>query len=919
MTTDPIDTAARAGAPPSRLVRLGYPLLGAALFLIYLPTLARGATFSDGPELVSAVRALGVAHPTGYPIFILAGHAFAWALPDVIPYVVKIEILNALCAAGGAVFTAYTTRMLARVVQRPDDDPREADVAALAAAALLGVSAMLWGQLHIPEVYALHFFLVTWAGYLWMRFELTGREIYVVGAALPMGMGLAHHVTMVYMLPAALIYLLARRPAFFTAWITTPARRLVRLFQPGPRGGAPLAPAWGFPLACLVGFLPLLSYAYLIWANNHSAGVPWGDVDGWDHLYNHFTGKQYQGFMKKLDWAGHWARIRVIPDIFDQQFLPVGSALFLSGLVVTFRRALRPALFFFPFLLFNAAHGVHYAVGDYGTYYIPGFYACAVMMGPGLTFLLRVARTRRPSSRWAFGLSALGGMLATAAVTIAIYGHFTKRLPGVAGAHPWWFVIPLGVLSIAAIAAAVVAWRRRASTPEAPPWALPALLAAGIAAPATAGAVSRGVSIAREPIIGESYARELGARLPRGAVLLTQGDGYLFSMWYANHVLDLARDAAVLDIANLRTPWFVRYVRTHHPVSCDPLGPNAQLDPAGFAERCGTYGARMDLGEKESWIALDLVGNRRPFPGLAKPDIKPLRGADPRCKDKPFRDGHAGKECRCWGYGTSPSAQEGMLEEDCVTSAEERGVVPREPVEIFAQRVLEDFLDERPVFERNVLSLWTGQKDNPRGWEGPSYQRISAEYALVNRGRFNQLVYAADLRGFDPCGETLRELPLRAFTRPRSRSRGPDRRRPYVPNDRPTLLSASWLMRWPGAREDEATRSFAAGDAVIAHAEWFEKFTWDAGKPDKRGAPIHHAIRFCAFAPGGGRAAVVMAKSGPALHDPITILPAGSRAPGTWRLRACDTGPLGDAPLASAEARPCAWPILDYDFEIAPR
>jgi hypothetical protein len=903
-------------APPSALVRRGYPLLGVALFLIYLPTLARGATFSDGPELVSAIRAFGVGHPTGYPVFILVGHAFAWLLPSAIPYIVRIELFNALCGAAGCVFAAYTTRMVTRMALRPDDDPRDADLAALATAALLGVSAMLWGQLHIPEVYALHFFLVTWAGYLWMRFEVTRREIYVVAAALPMGIGLAHHVTMVYMLPAAFIYLLARAPWFFTAWITTPAQAVVRRLRPGFRAGKTPAPWWPFLLACLVGFLPMLSYGYLVWANNHSAGVPWGDVSGWDNLWNHFTGKQYQGFMHKLDWAGHWARIRVVPDIFDQQFLPVGTVLFLAGVVVTFRRALRPALFFFPFLLFNTAHGVHYAVGDYGTYYIPGIYACAVLMGPGLAWLLRVARVCKPEARAPLGLAALAGMLVTAAVTIGIYGRFTRRLPGFVGAHPNWFSVPLGVLGLAALAVAIVAYRRRATRPVAPPGALRALFAAGLIVPTVAAAISRGVDIAGEPIIGESYARELGERIPRGAVLITQGDGYLFSMWYANHVLDLGRDFATLDIANVRTGWFSRYVRTHHPVSCDPLA--NKLDPAAWAERCSTFERRMKLADKDSWINLDLVGNRKPFPGLAGPNVTPLRGAEAKCAEKPYLDAHLGKECRCYGYGKRAAAAEGMLEEDCVPSGEERGVVPREPVEIFAQRILEDYLDERPVFERNVLSLWNSLKDNPRGWEGPAYQRLSADWAMINRGRYNQLVWAADVAGFDSCaGETVKALPLRPLGRPRATPRGPERRRAYKPSDRPALIGATWLMTTPGAREDQSTRSFGLAEPVFVHVDWFEKFHWDGAKPDRRGAPLHHGVRFCAFGPDGRKAASQLVKSGPAQHEPVALLPAAARAPGTWRVLACDTGEIGDVAVATAEGHACQWPLLDYEFTVA--
>lgn len=904
--------------PPSWIVRRGYPLLGLLLLLIYLPTLARGATFSDGPELVAAIRGLGVAHPTGYPIFILVIHAFA-KLPLPLSYIMKVELFNALCGAVGAVFAAHTTRMLIALTQTPEEDPRDADLAGLGAAALLGVSPMLWGQLHIPEVYPLHFFLVSWAGYYWMRYELTRREIYIVAAALPMGMGLAHHVTMVYMLPAAFIYLLARNPVFFVAWITTPAQWVIRRFKPGFREGKKLPPAWGFLLANVVGFLPLLSYAYLVWANNHSAGVPWGDVNGWDNLYNHFTGKQYQGFMHKLDLAGHLSRVKVIPDIFDQQFLPVGTVLFLSGVAVTFRRALKPALFFFPYLLFNAAHGVHYAVGDYGTYYIPGFYCCAIFMGPGLAWLIHMARTRPADIRLQLGLFAAGAMLTTAAVTIVVYAKFTKRLPPGLAAHPFRLSIPLGLLAVAALVAAYLAYRKKLQRPV-PPEALPALLAAGILVPVLPAAIARGSDIAGELIVGESYAHELGDRIPTGAIHLTQGDGFLFSMWYANHVLDKGLQFVTLDAPNVRTPWFARYIKSHHPLSCDPLGPVAATDPKGFTARCDAYDKRLALNETATWIGLELIGNRKPYPGSNAATATVLRGNDPRCQEKKFLDEHAMKECRCFGYGKRAAAQEAVLEEDCVQSAEEGGVTPREPLEIFTQRILEDYLDERPVVERNVLTRWDGQRDNPRGWDGPSYQRVSADYHLVNRGRFNQFVWATDVAGFDPCdGDTLKELPLRPYNKPRLRPRGVDRRRAYKPNDKPTLITASWLLDSPKGRDDEAMRVFGANEGVWARFDWYEKFHWDGTKADKRGTALHHAVRLCVFDPKGKKVATKMTKSGPGQHDAVSLLPAEAHEPGTWRVQGCTTGEIGDAPISGTEQRACQFVILDYDFTIEPR
>ncbi len=336
--------------------------------------------------------------------------------------------------------------------------------------------------------------------------------------------------------------------------------------------------------------------------------------------------------------------------------------------------------------------------------------------------------------------------------------------------------------------------------------------------------------------IGESYGGEVAQHLPPGAVLMTQGDGFLFTMWYEAHVRSRGMDVATVDMGNIRTAWYQRYVFSHHPIACDPKSPENTLDPAAFARRCDTFEKRMAIRPSDPWVSFGFAGNRRlyPTPGSKAPI---LRANDPQCADKKWHDEHVAKECRCWGYGTTTgAAEEGMLEEDCVESAEEGGVVPREHVEIFAQRIVEDMLHERPVFERNILTQWGGTADNPRGWDGPTYQRVSATYALVSRGRMNQIVWSADLEGHDACADTFRPIPMRPFLRPRAKPPGQERRRAYVPNPRPTLLQASYLVGAVTGRDDDASRAFHPGDPVFMVTDWFEKFYWDATRPRSPGA-----------------------------------------------------------------------------------
>jgi Protein of unknown function (DUF2723) len=901
---------------PTRVARWGYPLLGVGLFLLYLPTLARGVTFTDGPELLTAIHTLGVAHPTGYPVFILVAHAFCKLLALPILVCLKVEILNALCGAGAAVLTAHTARQLVLAGQQKEGagTPLEAEIGGLVAGFMLGTAPLLWEELRIPEVYALHLFLASSAGYLWTRFEVTTKTGYVLAAALPMGVGLAHHVTMVYMLPSAVAYLLVRRPSFFVTWLAYPVVRLGRLFKKDLAAGRNFEGWWGFPLANLIGFLPLLTYGFLIWANQHTTGVPWGDPHDFSSLYDHFTGKQYQGFMHSLDLAGHLARVKMVGPFFDGQYLPEGTVLFFTGLWFFLRRARRAAVFFLVYLLLNIAHGCHYGVGDYSTYYIPAAYCCAVVMAFGLAGLLELARTRPAADRAFLAFFAAAVMLLGAGISVVLYAKLTTRMPPWLGAHPWVLAVPLALLCAGAAAGAVRASREPGWPRPLPETAVGRLVLAGLAVSLGTIAIARAHEYATEPLVGESYGAEVAGSLPPGAVLMTQGDGFLFTMWYEAHVRSRGMDVATVDMGNIRTAWYQRYVFSHHPVACDPRSPNNLLDPAAFARRCDTFEKRMAL-HGDPWVSFGFAGNRRLYSTPAS-KAPVLRGNDPQCADKKWHDEHLSKECRCWGYGTKTGADEGMLEEDCVESAEEHGVVPREHVEIFAQRIIEDTLSERPVFERNILTQPQGLPQNPRGWDGPSYQRISGDYALVGRGRYNEILRASDLQGHDACdGDTFTPIPRPAYLKPRTLAAGQDRRRPYLPNPHPMLLQASYLVPTAEGKDDDASRAFHPGDPVFLVTEWLEKFYWDADKPDKRGSPVHHGLRVCVFDPAGRKIAAREAISG--IKDRLPLLEQGDLAkPGTYHVSACTVGEIGEQPLPLRADQRCTWTVLDYDFAV---
>lgn len=901
----------------------GYLPLALGLVAAYGVTLAPGATFSDGPEITTAIHTLGVIHPTGYPLFTMLAHGFTRVFAVDLPVIVKVEVFNLLCGVVAALLVARITRSVIVAFQPPTHRPdtRRADLAGLAAGWFVGVSPLLWAQVRIPEVYAFQMLLVCASGWAWTRFEHSGDNRYVLLAALPVGMGLAHHVTMVYMLPTAFVYLLVRKPYFFVAWLVHPFVALVRRFRPGFARRLDGRGCWVFPVACLVGALPLASYYYLIWANSHTTGVNWGNVDGWDALYAHATGKQYQRFLEPKELAAYWRRIQALPVVFDKQFLPAGTALFFTGIVATFHRTWRWGLFLMTYLLLNVAHGVYYAVGDYGNYLIPAMLPCAVFIGVGLWWVLGYARRVPADARpWVWWL-ALGAMAEAAAITLLFYAKRTKRLPPeLANVLPLGVALPLAIAGMAAAAYGLwIYWR--GSRPRWPrrrlgPGALPRLLLAGLAVTLIGATAVRGRQYFREPVIGESYGREVAQSIPVGSVFLTQGDGFLFSMWYQHHVHRRGTDFITLDVGNLKTPWYQQYLYDRYPEPCDPLQPEFVADRSAYQQRCGSYGKRIDLargGQHRSRRTYASLGLRR---GRKRPraidvSLPIVRGNDPRCEEESWRKAHH-DECRCYFFGKKP----GVVEEDCFHSAEEGGIAPRWPLEVLTHRIIEDVIQERYVFERNHYTRWVASKtENKRLWDGPAYQRLPGQYDLINRGRFNQIVFHADAAQLaDPCSQTeLRRIPLRPLQRPGS-VRRPRYRERALPNDRAVLLKASYLTALPQGTDDDASRHFRPGDSIYLKIHWFERHHYDADAEDKRGEPIREGMRICFFGPDRQRLKVASLVSGTG-HPALKLATDERARPGTYTVQACSIGDVDSEELPLPD-RPCSRVVLEYDFVI---
>ncbi|HET9951255.1 MAG TPA: DUF2723 domain-containing protein [Candidatus Eisenbacteria bacterium] len=279
-------------APARREIALAAAAALAALAwgLLMAP---RGYAEGDGSELTIALALAGVPHPTGYPLYTLAGHVattFLHALGVSWP-----AAANAWSALGSAVALFFLARLALALAAPESRAPRSAGGLAIALALFAPILVLVaqppWSNAASgAEVYSWHAAWVT--GTAWLAWRLAARA--EMGAlpgrawlawGLALGAGLAHHATS----------LLVSLP--LTVWLVRRA---------SPVGAARLA---AFAAGSL---LPLLSWGWIAYRAVRPAAFQWPLLEpGLRGLLNHVAGRAYGGYLGGFHPSDAEARLLV--------------------------------------------------------------------------------------------------------------------------------------------------------------------------------------------------------------------------------------------------------------------------------------------------------------------------------------------------------------------------------------------------------------------------------------------------------------------------------------------------------------------------------------------------------------------------------------------------------------------------------
>ena len=270
-------------------------------FVIYALTLYPSVPGGDSGELIAAAHTLGVAHPPGYPLFILLGKIFSLLPFGSVAW--RINLLSAACDSAAAV-------LLCLAVTSWSDSLW----AGLLSAGLFAFSPLVWSYAIAAEVFALNNLFLAGLIFLWSCYQKSPSRRTATLMFFWTGLGLCNHHT----------FLFVSFPIL--GWILWQSKRELLSIKSIAMIG----------VAFLCGLIP---YLYLPIAASQFPVINWGDCATIQGFFHHVLRKDYGTFQLGSSAYGRggelFARMYLYLQQLPSETLFVGVVLAIVGAIAS--------------------------------------------------------------------------------------------------------------------------------------------------------------------------------------------------------------------------------------------------------------------------------------------------------------------------------------------------------------------------------------------------------------------------------------------------------------------------------------------------------------------------------------------------------------------------------------------------------
>ena len=348
------------------------------VLLVYLFTIAPSVVQIDSGELAAVQATLGIAHPTGYPLFTIVGYIFS-LIPLPFTKIFQLNLLAAIyCSAAVGVFI-HTIKLcfdnLSLFVSKQTTQSKESKIkkkkkyksekkitqseisevtkiiSAVFGGLALAFSNTFWFQSTSVEVYSLHLLLITIIILMLIKayiisFRSDEIKPWLIFAVV-LALGFTNHMTTLLILPGTAFIYFSR----FKINQASVKRVLIMILI----------------------FLPILIiiYSYLPIRAVQNPMINWGNPIDMEKILRHISGKQYQVWLFSSMEAAKKQFVYFIEALPFEFYLTLVVAT--VGLFFSYIKAKKLFLFLIITFLSTVLYSINYDIHDIDAYFLLAF------------------------------------------------------------------------------------------------------------------------------------------------------------------------------------------------------------------------------------------------------------------------------------------------------------------------------------------------------------------------------------------------------------------------------------------------------------------------------------------------------------------------------------------------------------------
>ncbi len=329
---------------------------------------ARDVTLVDSGELILAAVELDIAHPPGFPLYVLVGHLFSW-LPIGSP-AFRLSLMSAVFgASAAALLTMLCLRSRSPSPGLPQPEASWWPAAlwcTLVGTAFAGSPSPAF-YATVAEVYSLNTALFGAAVLCLTSWDpgAPKQDARLIWVGFWVGLGLGvHHISWVLWAPAFMLSM------FLGLRRHDRGRALSVLLAYG---------------RVAFGSLPgLCAYAYLPWASSRQPWLNWGSPDSWHGFWWHVSAGQYRSYLSQGSWTIFRQNLMELGGLWLDHLTPLGLLLAMLGAWVLGKHHPRTLVLVLVGCGCALAYAAWYDIAEDGdAYALPALWASAWLCAVG--------------------------------------------------------------------------------------------------------------------------------------------------------------------------------------------------------------------------------------------------------------------------------------------------------------------------------------------------------------------------------------------------------------------------------------------------------------------------------------------------------------------------------------------------------